>query len=287
MPSSKVITTSVTAVDALLPSWRRSLRAAHKSPKTIESYLSSAEQFSAFLIDRGMPTDVASIHREHVESWIEDILERRKPTTAAVRYRSLQQFFKWALEEGELTISPMVNTHPPKLDDIPVPVLDAASLAALLAAAAGTDFEHRRDTAIIRCFLATGARLAELADLHLDVDVEVPHVDLDADRLYVVGKGRKGRFLPLGPKVSRDLDRYLRIRRSHPHAASPWLWIGRKGRLTSGGIYEMLGRRAEQAGTRPHPSSPASAHVRFGLAEGRGGRKVISCGWPDGRAGTW
>jgi site-specific recombinase XerD len=53
-----------------------------------------------------MPTTVSSIAREHVEAFIEDLDNRFKPTTVGVRFRSLRQFFKWALEEGETTTNP-------------------------------------------------------------------------------------------------------------------------------------------------------------------------------------
>jgi site-specific recombinase XerD len=261
--ASELTTTSLTSIGALLPSWRRSLRAENKSPKTILSYISSAEQLAAFLAERGMPTEVSAIRREHVEAWIEDILARRKATTAAVRYRSVQQLFRWLGEEGEITESPMRNMRPPKVDEIPVPVLDNAAQTALLGACGGTDFEARRDTAIIRAFLGTGARLAEIAGLELSDDPETPHVDLEDDSLYVLGKGRRGRNLPLAPKAAQAMDRYLRARRAHPHSASSWVWIGRKGRLTAGGIAEMIGRRGEQAGIEnlhPHVFRHTFAH---------------------------
>ena len=55
----------------LLPSWRRHLRAENKSPRTVQSYTEAAEQFSAFLVDRGMPTGVTKLSREHLEAFLE------------------------------------------------------------------------------------------------------------------------------------------------------------------------------------------------------------------------
>jgi hypothetical protein len=49
-------------------------------------------QLGSFLQDRGMPTDVASIHREHVEAFLEDLLSRRSAATANNRYRGLVAF---------------------------------------------------------------------------------------------------------------------------------------------------------------------------------------------------
>jgi hypothetical protein len=47
----------------------------------------------------------------------------------------------------------------------------------------------------------------------------------------VVGKGNRPRVLPIGAKTVRALDTYLRARRTHAHAASPALWLGRRGAL--------------------------------------------------------
>ena len=60
-------------IPALLPSWQRSLRAARRSPRTVQSYTEAAEQLADFLVRHGMPTAVESIRREHVESFIEDL----------------------------------------------------------------------------------------------------------------------------------------------------------------------------------------------------------------------
>src|SRR3954451_13111249 len=86
----------------LTKSFERSLYAANRSPATIRIYRISLEQFAAFLESRGMPIVTADITREHVEEFLTDILRRSKPATAETRYGGLRQFFKWAVEEGEI-----------------------------------------------------------------------------------------------------------------------------------------------------------------------------------------
>ena len=49
-----------------------------------------------------MPTAARSVRREHVEAFIVAELERTAPSSAATRYRSLQQLFRWLDEEGEI-----------------------------------------------------------------------------------------------------------------------------------------------------------------------------------------
>jgi hypothetical protein len=43
-----------------------------------------------------MPMTVENIRREHIESFLEDLLRRHRASTAANRYHGLQAFFKWA-----------------------------------------------------------------------------------------------------------------------------------------------------------------------------------------------
>jgi len=125
----------------LVGSWTRHLRASNKSPRTIQSYEESAHQLAAFLAERGMPTVAANIRREHVEAYVQDVLDHYKPATAAVRFRSLQQLFKWLHEEGEITESLMARMKMPKIPETPPPVLTDAQLRALLEACDTADFE--------------------------------------------------------------------------------------------------------------------------------------------------
>lgn len=226
-----------------LASFGRHLRAGNRSPTTIKVYAEAVRGFDAFLATRGMPRAVAAIRREHVEAFIEEQLIRLRPSTAASRYRSLQQFFRWLVDEGELRDSPMARMHPPTVPEEPPPILGEEQLEALRRASAGTDFEARRDRAILSLLVDTGMRRAELAGLRL--------ADLDRDQgvAIVMGKGRRPRAVPYDRETARDLDRYIdRARAHHPHADSPHLWLGKKGRLTENGIAQLLRRRGRKAG---------------------------------------
>ena len=247
----------------LSSSWELHLRAARKSPKTIEAYLEAANQLASFLDGRGMPLVVTAIHREHVEAFITELLELRSPATANNRYRALQQFFKWLDAEGEISGSPMVQMNPPKLDEKEVPIVSDDDLRRLLKVCSGPTFEAKRDTALILFLLDTGARLSEVANLRLD--------DLDLKGLgvaLVLGKGRKERSLPMGPTTLKAVDTYMR-RRERQGTNSRWLWLGGKGRLTDSGIRQMLRRRSKQAGIDPiHPHQLRHTFAHSFLAAG-------------------
>lgn len=133
---------------ANVASCARHLRAANLSPAIQDTYLISLGRLAAFLAERGMPTDVAAIRREHLESFIEDLLARWKPATAANRYSGIRPFFAWLVEEGEIRESPMARMRKPKLPKHAPPVLTDDQLRRVLAACEGPGFEARRDTAV-------------------------------------------------------------------------------------------------------------------------------------------
>ena len=260
---------------ALTRSFERYLRAANRSPRTVQTYLEAVEQLGRFLAERGMPTDAARVRREHVEAYLEMLLERWKPATASNRFRALQQFFKYLVDEGEVAESPMRRMAPPHVPEQPVPVLSEDDLRRLLADCEGKGFEDRRDAAIIRLLADTGMRRGELLGLRVD------DFDLDQQVAFVVSKGRRERSCPFGRKTALALDRYLRFRRRHPHADLPWCWIQRRGRLNESGLATMLRRRGERVGIadlHPHQLRHTFAHAWL-AAGGNEGDLMRLAGW--------
>lgn len=254
-----------------IESFARHLRAENLSPRTQDTYIESCRQLAAFLAHQGMPQDVASVSREHIEAFITHLLERWKPATANNRFRGLQQFFKWLVEEGEIKDSPMARMRPPRVPEESPDVLHDDALRALLATCGkGASFEDRRDHALLRVFIDTGARRAEIEGLRWNpADDENNDVDLDTGVLRVIGKGRRERILPIGNKTVKALDRYLRRRGQHPSARLPWLWLGKKGRMTQSGIFQTIRRRGRQAGLGDlHPHQLRHSFAHHWLAEG-------------------
>ena len=247
--------------------WEISLKARHLSPKTIRSYLETLDTLSSFLSKRRRPRQIGAIRREDIESYMADQLAQWKPKTASVRYGALLQFFKWCVEEDEISASPMAHTKPPQVPKAETAVIRDAQLKKLLRACEGREFDQRRDTAILRVFLDTGCRLGEVT--HLDVD----DVDFAYGVLRVMGKGSKPRAAPFGHNTAQALDRYIRTRRFHSYAHSPALWLGQKGKLTDSGITQILRRRCDQAGIpKLHPHqfrhTAADAWLKAGGSEG-------------------
>lgn len=256
-----------TPISDLVSDFERSLKARRRAPKTIVGYTDAARRFAAYSAAEGLPTSLQDVERRHVEAFIIDQLERLAPSTAAGRFRYLQQFFRWCVEEGEIPASPMAGMSPPTIPERPVPVYERDDLRALLKVTDGPGFEARRDHALVRLFIATGVRLAEMAGMRLD------SLAREEQSILVIGKGDRGRWVPYSDKAATALDRYLRERRRHLLVGLDALWLGQRGPLTSSGITQVLRRRASAAGitdVRPHRFRHDAAHraLDAGMAEG-------------------
>jgi len=247
----------------LMRSFDRSLRALNRSKLTRDQYLMSVGQMVDYFVEHGMPADPSKITREHVEMFLADFAEGHKPATVQTRYKCLRLFFSFLLEENEITRHPMQNIKPPSIPETPVPVFSVDQLEALLKVVEGRDFVARRDTAILRLFMDSGMRRGEMAGLKAE------DIDFEQDVAYVVGKGSRPRACPFGAKTGQAIDRYLRERSKRPDAALPWLWLGKKGRLSDSGILQMVRRTGELAGLGPiHPHQLRHTFAHTWLSQG-------------------
>ena len=108
---------------ALNRSFRRTLEAENKSPRTVEAYTDAVRLLATYCQAQGQPLRAGELQREHIQGFIADQLARWKPSTAHNRYRGLHAFFKWAVAEGDLEASPMDGMRPPQLPEQPVEVV--------------------------------------------------------------------------------------------------------------------------------------------------------------------
>jgi integrase len=260
---------------SLLDSWLLHLRAERKSPETVKAYGAGVRRFLAWCKESGHDY---FLDRPTVNAFITDLLDGgAEPATASARYRALRQFSRWLADEGEIDSDELIGSRPPKVDVKVVPVLEEDQIVRLLKACAGKDLRARRDEAIVRLMLETGARAGEVVAMTVD-DIDLPRGSAVVRR----GKGGKGRRLPIGPRTSSAIDRYLRVRRGHYRASTPELWVGDRGKAFGyDGLLKSLKMRAELAGItgfHPHVLRHTAAS-RWLAAGGSEGGLMAVAGW--------
>jgi site-specific recombinase XerD len=255
--------------------YERDLRARNLSGETTENYRRTLERLSAALPAAGL---LAASTRQ-VQGWLAAVQADPgySAATLATYFRRARTFYAWAERMEYLDgPSPMARLKAPREDSPEIPVPDVADLIAMVGACAGKDFRARRDMAMIRLMLETGTpRASAVATLRRD------QVDLRRDQVTVTDKGRKERTLPFGAKTAHALTLYLRARAAHPRAASPRMFLGKRGDMTRDGVYQVLAARCELAGVpviSPHDLRHFTAHA-WAEAGGSEGDAMALFGW--------
>lgn len=192
-----------------------------------------------------------------MSAFIEALLDGgAERTTAQARQLALRRFSAWPAEEGEIEFDQLLTLKPVKTDTKVTPELSDDECSALIKACQGTEFRDRRDEAIVRLMIETGARAGEVADLGTaDIDLRY--------QLAVIrrGKGGRARTVTFGAKTALALDRYIRGG-----------GVQRAGRQNRGGRRGSVIHVELWSSRRRHAKTPAQAgrsargvHARHGV----------------------
>ncbi len=196
----------------------------------------------------------ASLRFEHVAAIRSVLMERYAPATANRHLSALKGVLKAAWQLGLMSDADYmraVDVKGVKGETLPTGrMLDASEVAAVVAACkADSTPAGARDAALLAVMLAGGLRRAEVVGL--DVDDYNPET---GELTVRHGKGRKERIVWLTNGARRALNAWLDVRGREP---GPLFMPINKGgriipkRMTSQAVYNVLRKRAEQAGVKP------------------------------------
>lgn len=137
----------------------------------------------------------------------------------------MRHFYRWALDEKEVTADPTLTLELPKLGR-PLPKsLGETEVLKLLNAPDITDAVGLRDRAMLELLYASGLRVTELVTLTPSM------LSLGQGVIKVMGKGSKERLVPMGEEAMEWIKRYLEEAR--PKLArgrvSKFLFLSQKG----------------------------------------------------------
>ena len=174
-----------------------------------------------------------------------------EPASRARKLSAIKSFYKYLTVRTKLLDeNPVKDLEYPKLRRSLPRYLTLEQSARLLESVRGAN--ETRDFAILMIFLNCGIRISELVGLNL--------TDVYEDRLRVVGKGNKERFVYMGTNCRRAIDDYLSSVRAHIDGieGNPALFISRdKNRMSTSAVHRLVKKHLLAAGL---DASQFSAH---------------------------
>jgi integrase/recombinase XerD len=180
------------------------------SEHTVRGYLGQLRSFLAWLGPRGieLPSVKLSDLLAHQTSLLGARGRNGRPYSIGHqqnRVSALKSFFRFLSKRGYLLQDPALGLEMPRAESrLPRTILTREEAKRIIEAARGKGPRELRDRAILETLYATGIRASELIALSpYDVDTEEKALKV------VLGKGRKGRMLPLTTAAARAIDAYL------------------------------------------------------------------------------
>ena len=170
-------------------------------------------------------------------------------SSRARKLSAIKSFFKYlTVRTKQLQENPVADLEYPKLRKSLPKYLTLEQSSALLQAVSGQN--EKRDYAILMLFLNCGIRRSELVGLNLS--------DVYEDRIRVVGKGNKERFVYFGSACRKAIDAYLPERNKKILSDNRALFGSRdNNRISVTAVHRLVKKALLQAGL---DSTQFSAH---------------------------
>lgn len=174
------------------------------------------------------------------------VTRRLSPFTIAGHITRCKRFFAWLVEEELLKINPATRLEKPKInynpDDITQTDIDKMIAVATSA----------RDHCIIMLLIESGCRVGGL------VSLRVGDLDLPNCRAWALEKGNTHRYIYFSQSTANELQKLTEPGLTE----SERVFTGKRGELTTSGVYQALKRLAKKAGVKrfnPHSFRHACA----------------------------
>jgi len=238
--ASAALPPTVTAFLAHLHDQRR------MSAHTLDGYRRDLSALTAWAETAGTP-DLTTLAEPDLRAFIAS--EHRRglsPPSLQRRLSACRSFYRWLLEQGQITANPTTGLRAPRATRKLPDVLDPDEAAALVELPTDAPL-GLRDRALLELLYSSGLRVSELCQLRWH------DLDLAEGLVSVIGKGNRQRLVPVGSHARRALNEWRAQTRATDAAC---VFPGRGGKpITARAIQLRIRQLAQRQGIykRVHP----------------------------------
>lgn len=216
------------------------------SPHTDSNYRRDLQRLVAYCDKQGI-ADWLRIDGQHIRTFA--AAEFRlgfSPRSIQRRLSAIRSFYNFLLREGVVKLNPAVDVTAPKAKKRLPATIDVDQMTRLLSFRTDEELSVR-DKAIMELFYSSGLRLSEL------VGLDVLDIDLADRTVRVLGKGSKGRVVPVGKHAIEAITHWLRERTSVATIGNTALFVGKRGeRINPRSVQKLVAAWARRQGLGVH-----------------------------------
>ena len=230
----------------------------HYSFYTVKNYELDLESFYDFLNKENI-TNIKDIDFKVIRLYLTVMYEKKySKKTISRNISSLRSFFKYLIKHEHIKTNPMLLISNPKQDHKLPNFLYYNDLEKILEIPdTNTPLGHR-DALIIELFYSTGIRVSEI------INIKLNDIDYSKNRIKILGKGNKERYVLYGDVCSKLLNSYINEKRNiilgDKH--NEYLFINHLGnKLTSRGVEYILSKIIKQSDLKTKISPHTLRHT--------------------------
>ncbi|MES2202497.1 MAG: tyrosine recombinase XerC [candidate division FCPU426 bacterium] len=224
------------------------------SLRTKISYRSDLLQLLEYLSKTGRDCSPDDFNTETARAflvWCREV-KGHSEASRARRASAIRHFYGYLLDNGHIKTNPISNLKSGKIPKrLPRPLAETEMIRLLNAPDAGT-FSGIRDRAAMEFLYGSGLRISELCSMTFgSLDLQ----NSNGASLRVLGKGNKGRLVPLSQASLRALAEYLRRREQKSKDKGPRavIFLGDRGKpLLPRALQQNLKKYLMTAGLDPN-----------------------------------
>lgn len=197
---------------------------------TIDSYNKDLDNFYIYLNQNN--TDIKKVNYKFLRGYLTVLYDKKySKKTIARNISTLKSFFKYLKKQNIIESNPMNLIKTPKIDKKLPKFLNYDDLEKILSIPDTTTFLGKRNALILELLYSTGVRVSEL------VNIKLNDIDLSEEKILILGKGNKERYVLFGSKAKEKMLDYLKEKTDD----SPYLIVNRYGnKITDRGIRKIL-----------------------------------------------
>lgn len=216
---------------------------ANVSENTIISYKYAFVSLLQFVNDKYKKEistlELKDLNKETIEKYLEYLEKEKNNSISTVNQRlaAIKSFFNYLTIEDIEYISLCNEIHSIKIKKTKqetIKYLSKEGIKEILSLPKTSIENGVRDLAILTLLYDSGARVQEL------VNIKIKDIDFNKKTVYLFGKGRKARIVPLISQTIKILEKYIKIYNIPINSDNLLFYNSQKGALTRMGITYII-----------------------------------------------
>ncbi len=219
------------------------------SKHTIINYRKDLDNFYSYLKEK----NIKDVDVDFIRGYLKELYDKKySPSSISRKVSSLKSYFKYLEAENQIKNNPMTLISNPKKQKKLPNFLNYNDLEKLLNTPDQDTEEGIRDLLILEVLYSTGIRVSEL------VNIEIKNINFIENKILVLGKGNKERYVYYGSKCKDRLNDYLKIR----NARTNYLLVNKHGnKLNERTVRKIIEETTKKAGINVHVTPHVLRHT--------------------------